>query len=36
MILIGDYHLSLVTALLGFANTLLLLVLILRKDRHDD
>mgnify|MGYP001063754382 CR=1 FL=1 len=28
MTLIGDYHLSLATALLGLANTLLLLVLI--------
>ena len=36
MILIGDYHLSLITAMLGFANALLLLVLIFRKDRHDD
>jgi hypothetical protein len=36
MTLIGDYHLSLATALLGLANTLLLLVLIFWGDRHDD
>ena len=35
MILIGDYHLSLATALLGLANTLLLLVLIFGRDRHE-
>jgi hypothetical protein len=36
MTLIGDYQLSLATALLGLANTLLLLVLIFGMDRHDD
>lgn len=36
MTLIGDYHLSLETALLGLANTLLLLVLIFGRDSMND